>query len=68
MTLLAPASPPILARLVERLRVVPGAVYWGAVGLVAGSLAVRLLLAPILADGYGFTVFYPAVILSAYWL
>ena len=68
MTLLAPASPPILARLTERLRAIPGAAYWGAVALVAASLGVRLLLSPILADGYGFTVFYPAVILAAYWL
>ena len=68
MTLLASASSPILARLTERLRAIPGAAYWGAVALVAASLGVRLLLSPILADGYGFTVFYPAVILAAYWL
>lgn len=65
---LAPALPPRLARLTQHLRGLPGAEYWGAVGLVLGSLGLRLLFAPILANGYGFILFYPAVILSAYWL
>lgn len=65
---LDPVPPPALARLTERLRGVPGAAYWGALALVLASLALRLLLAPILANGYGFILFYPAVILSAYWL
>jgi len=51
-----------------RLAQVPGARYWAAVGLVLASLGVRLLLDPIVAAGYGYTCFYPAVILSAYWL
>jgi len=65
-TPLAPFPP--LARLSGRLRRLPGASYWGAVGLVLASLAVRLMLDPYLANGYGFILFYPAVILSAYWL
>lgn len=68
MTELAPALPRPLNGIAARLRAVPGAPYWGALALVLASLGVRLLLAPILTDGYGFTVFYPAVILSAYWL
>lgn len=56
------------ARLLARLRQVPGARYWVAVGLVLISLWVRLLLSPYLANGYGYTCFYPGVILSAYWL
>jgi two-component sensor histidine kinase len=68
MTLLAPAPPRPLAGVIARARNVPGARYWGAAGLVLASLAVRLWLDPILAQGYGYTCFYPAVILSAYWL
>lgn len=63
---LAPPSPS--ADLVARLARIPGAAYWAAVLLVLASLAVRLLLDPVLAQGYGYTCFYPAVILSAYWL
>lgn len=68
MPALAPALPPRLARLTQHLRGLPGAAYWGALALVLASLGLRLLFAPILANGYGFTLFYPAVILSAYWL
>jgi len=32
------------------------------------SVGVRLWLSPYLASGYGYTCFYPGVILSAYWL
>lgn len=42
--------------------------YWAAVVLVLISLGVRLLLSPLLTGGYGYICFYPAVILSAYWL
>jgi hypothetical protein len=50
------------------LKGVPGMRYWAAVLLVLISLGVRLALSPLLAAGYGYTCFYPAVILSAYWL
>ncbi|MBB4083379.1 DUF4118 domain-containing protein [Brevundimonas lenta] len=66
--MLAPAPPRPVAGLIERARGVPGAPYWGAVLLVMASLVVRLWLDPILSQGYGFTCFYPAVILTAYWL
>jgi len=56
------------AERVRRLARLPGATYWGAVLLVLASLAVRLMLDPVLTQGYGYTCFYPAVILSAYWL
>lgn len=56
------------ASLMTRLARVPGARYWAAGGLVLISLWVRLLLSPWLASGYGYTCFYPGVILSAYWL
>lgn len=56
------------AALLVRLKRVPGAPYWAAGGLVLISLWVRLLLSPYLASGYGYTCFYPGVILSAYWL
>jgi two-component sensor histidine kinase len=68
MTMLAPAPPRPLAGLIERARAMPGAEYAGAVLLVAVSLIVRLWLDPILTQGYGFTCFYPGVILAAYWL
>lgn len=61
----APSTP--LARLTHRLRAAPGAPYIGALLLVLASLGMRLLFSPILANGYGFILFYPAVILSAYW-
>ena len=51
-----------------RLARTPGVRYWAALGLVLISLGVRLLLDPIVTSGYGYTCFYPAVILSAYWL
>jgi two-component sensor histidine kinase len=51
-----------------RLTRIPGARYWAAAGLVLISLWVRVLLSPYLASGYGYTCFYPGVILSAYWL
>ena len=67
MSMSAFAAPPSVARLVARLRAVPGSAYWGAALLAVASLGMRLLFSPILANGYGFTLFYPAVILSAYW-
>ncbi len=39
-----------------------------AMGLVAVSLAFRLLIDTAISPGFGYTIFYPAVILSAYWL
>ncbi|MDP3368593.1 MAG: DUF4118 domain-containing protein [Brevundimonas sp.] len=54
--------------LIARLKRIPGARYWAAAGLVLISLWVRLLVSPYLASGYGYTCFYPGVILSAYWL
>ncbi len=57
-----------IAPLLARLKRIPGARYWAAAGLVLVSLWVRLLLSPYLASGYGYTCFYPGVILSAYWL
>lgn len=51
-----------------RLKRIPGARYWAAAGLVLVSVGVRLLLSPYLAQGYGYTCFYPGVILTAYWL
>ncbi|WP_296815596.1 histidine kinase dimerization/phosphoacceptor domain -containing protein [Brevundimonas sp.] len=42
--------------------------YAGAILLFLVALAVRVALAPAIASGYGMTVFYPAVILAAYWL
>ena len=62
--------PPIArgAALLARLKRIPGVRYWVAAGLVLISLWVRLLLSPYLATGYGYTCFYPGVILSAYWL
>ena len=68
MDMLAPAPPKAFAGLIDRMRTLPGAPYWGALLLVLASLCVRVLLSPALTTGYGFTVFYPAVILSAYWL
>lgn len=56
------------ATLLVHLTRIPGARYWAALGLVLISVGVRLLLAPYLATGYGYTCFYPSVILSAYWL
>lgn len=56
------------AALLARLMRIPGIRYWAAGGLVLISLWVRLLLSPYLASGYGYTCFYPGVILSAYWL
>lgn len=67
MPALDPAQPPRLAGLTRRLRAFPGGVYWGAVGLTLASLGLRLLFAPILANGYGFLLFYPSIILAAYW-
>ena len=69
----APAHLPMpptnrFAALRARLKGIPGAGYWAAAGLVLISLWVRLLLSPYLATGYGYTCFYPGVILSAYWL
>jgi two-component sensor histidine kinase len=68
MTLTGPVASGPFAQAAARLKRIPGATYLGAVLLVAASLAVRLLLDPVLTTGYGFILFYPAVILSAYWL
>lgn len=46
----------------------PQARYAGAIGLFLAALGLRVALAPAIATGYGMTVFYPAVILAAYWL
>lgn len=59
---------PLSAALLARLKRIPGGRYWAAATLVLVSLGVRLLLSPYLASGYGYTCFYPGVILSAYWL
>lgn len=64
--LMPPASR--AAALLARLTRIPGVRYWAAAGLVLISVGVRLLLSPYLATGYGYTCFYPGVILSAYWL
>ena len=56
------------AVVLARLQTVPGAVYWAAVVLVLVSLGIRLALSSALSTGYGYTCFYPAVILAAYWL
>jgi hypothetical protein len=50
------------------LKGVPGMRYWAAALLVLACFGVRLLLSPFVTAGFGFTCFYPAVILSAYWL
>lgn len=50
------------------LKGVPGMRYWAAALLVLACFGVRLLLSPLVTAGFGFTCFYPAVILSAYWL
>ena len=50
------------------LKGVPGMRYWAAALLVLACCGVRLLLSPLVTAGFGFTCFYPAVILSAYWL
>jgi two-component sensor histidine kinase len=60
--------PPRFATLLARLKRMPGARYWAAAVLVLISVGVRLLVSPYIAPGYGYTCFYPAVILSAYWL
>lgn len=66
---LFPTSPKsAISVLLMRLARIPGARYWAAGGLVLVSLGVRLMLSPWLASGYGYTCFYPGVILSAYWL
>jgi two-component sensor histidine kinase len=68
MSFIGLVAPGPFAQAVAGLRRIPGAAYLGAVLLVLASLAVRALLDPIIATGYGFILFYPAVILSAYWL
>ncbi|MDI1326346.1 MAG: DUF4118 domain-containing protein [Brevundimonas sp.] len=56
------------AVLLARLQAIPGARYWAAGILVMLALAVRLTLSSAMGNGYGYTCFYPAVILAAYWL
>ena len=65
---LTPSLAGVVAAAESRLKRMPGVLYWAAVGLVVISLGVRVLLEPIVTAGYGYTCFYPAVILSAYWL
>lgn len=67
MPAVSPAPSLPFAILVQRLRGMPAAPYLGVLLLVLASLGVRLLLSPILTNAYGFILFYPAVILSAYW-
>ena len=59
---------PVLVRARTWAVSVPGHRYWAALLLVALSVVIRLWLQPYIVNGYGFTCFYPAVILSAYWL
>ncbi|KQY64978.1 MULTISPECIES: DUF4118 domain-containing protein [unclassified Brevundimonas] len=61
---LAPRPAAVLARLQN----VPGARYGAAAVLVMLALGVRLMLSSAMGNGYGYTCFYPAVILAAYWL
>lgn len=68
MTFTVPSLSVSSTRILGRFRTMPGARYQGAIALVLASIVVRLWLDPWLANGYGFTCFYPAVILSAYWL
>lgn len=56
------------AALLARAQDIPGARYWAAAVLVMLALTVRLLLSSAMGNGYGYTCFYPAVILAAYWL
>jgi len=51
-----------------RLKRIPGARYCAATLLVLLALVVRLTLSSAMGNGYGYTCFYPAVILAAYWL
>lgn len=51
-----------------RLWSIPGARYWAAVVLVLVALGIRLTVSSAMGNGYGYTCFYPAVILAAYWL
>lgn len=55
------------AAVLARLQTIPGAGYWAAGLLVLLSLGVRLTLSSAMGT-YGYTCFYPAVILAAYWL
>lgn len=55
------------AAVLARLQGIPGAGYWAAGLLVLLSLVVRLTLSSAMGT-YGYTCFYPAVILAAYWL
>ncbi len=67
-----PAIEALPPTLVERLRARLGhslrARVVAALGLVGFCLLVRLAFEPIMGTGHGYTLFYPAVILSAYWL
>lgn len=56
------------AAVLARLQNAPGAHYWAAAVLVLLALGVRLMLSSAMGNGYGYTCFYPAVILAAYWL
>jgi two-component sensor histidine kinase len=56
------------AAVLVRLQAIPGGRYWAAIALVLVALALRLTVSSAMANGYGYTCFYPAVILAAYWL
>jgi two-component sensor histidine kinase len=56
------------AAVLARLQAFPGARYWAAAVLVLLALVVRLTVSSAMGNGYGYTCFYPAVILAAYWL
>jgi hypothetical protein len=56
------------AAVLARLQAIPGARYWAAIILVLVALGVRLTVSSAMGNGYGYTCFYPAVILAAYWL
>ncbi|WP_332639855.1 DUF4118 domain-containing protein [Brevundimonas sp.] len=68
MTAPAFSLAPRPAAALARLQAIPGARYWAAVALVLVALGIRLTASSAMGNGYGYTCFYPAVILAAYWL
>lgn len=68
MTTSAFSLTPRPSAMLARLQKIPGARYWAAGLLVMLALGIRLTLSSAMGNGYGYTCFYPAVILSAYWL
>lgn len=61
-----PFDPSLRARLARLVETRPLARYGVAAALVAACLGLRLLLGTAFTAGYGYTCFYPAVILAAY--